>query len=98
MVNFISELQEQMCRFQKEINSKIREKKALETLANGSLDHQLPIEPSEGRASQAGTCSDGTRRPVHGLEEGPEEKGWRDDSSEAEQQDDCGRDSVGAAC
>ncbi|XP_062417761.1 liprin-beta-2 isoform X1 [Pungitius pungitius] len=30
VVNFISELQEQMCRFQREINSKIQEKKVLE--------------------------------------------------------------------
>lgn len=98
MVNFISELQEQMCRFQKEINSKIREKKALQTLADGSLDHQLPTEAGGGQASHAGTPCDATRGPVHGREEGPEEKGWREDSSEAEQQDDCGRDSVGAAC
>ncbi|XP_056881222.1 liprin-beta-2 isoform X2 [Takifugu flavidus] len=88
VVNFISELQEQMCRFQKEINSKIREKKALQTLADGSLDHELPTEAGEGQASHAGTSCDGTREPVHGREEGPVEKGWREDSSEAEQQDD----------
>ncbi|XP_051919429.1 liprin-beta-2 isoform X2 [Hippocampus zosterae] len=34
VVNFISELQEQMCRFQKEINSKIQEKKASENPAD----------------------------------------------------------------
>ncbi|XP_037103665.1 liprin-beta-2 isoform X1 [Syngnathus acus] len=36
VVNFISELQEQMCRFQKEINSKIQEKKASENPADNS--------------------------------------------------------------
>lgn len=30
MVNFISELQEQMCRFQEEISTRIQEKRALE--------------------------------------------------------------------
>lgn len=91
VVNFISELQEQMCRFQKEINSKIREKKALETPPGGSLDRDLLTEAGEGRALHTGTSCDGTRGPVHRLEE---EEG----SSEAEQQDDYGRDSVGAAC
>lgn len=87
VVNFISELQEQMCRFQKEINCKIREKKALQTPPGGSLDRDLLAEAGEGRALRTGTSCDGTR----GLEE---EEG----SSEAEQQDDYGRDSVGAAC
>lgn len=98
MVNFISELQEQMCRFQKEINSKIREKKALQTLADGSLDHELPTEAGEGQASHAGTSCDGTREPVHGREEGPVEKGWREDSSEAEQQDDSVGVPAGVTC
>lgn len=99
MVNFISELQEQMCRFQKEINNKIREKKALETEAEGSLDHEPPAEASQGQASHSGTSCDGTGGPMLRAEEGPEEKdGLGEDSSEAEQRDDCGRDSVGTAC
>lgn len=88
MVNFISELQEQMCRFQKEINNKIREKKALETEAEGGRDQEPPV-----------TSCDGTGGPMLRAEEVPEEKdGLGEDSSEAEQRDDCGRDSVGTAC
>lgn len=95
MVNFISELQEQMCRFQKEINSKIREKKALESEAEGS---HLPNEAGEDQTSHFGTSCDRTRGPMLRPEEGPEENRLKEGSSEAEQQDDCGRDSVGTAC
>lgn len=98
VVNFISELQEQMCRFQKEINSKIREKKALETQADGSLACEPPAEVGEGRISYTGTSCDRTEGPMVGPEEGPEENGLREGSSEAELQDGCGRDRVGATC
>lgn len=98
MVNFISELQEQMCRFQKEINNKIREKKALETEAEGNLDCKLPAEAGKGQTSHSGTSCDRTRGPMLRPEEGPEENSLREGSSEAELQDDCGRDSVGTAC
>lgn len=94
MVNFISELQEQMCRFQKEINSKIREKKALETEAEGSLNCHLPAEAGEGQTSHSGTSCDSTRGPMLRAEEGPEGNGLR----VSQQQDACGRDSVGTAC
>uniref|UniRef100_A0A8C2WDI9 PPFIA binding protein 2 n=1 Tax=Cyclopterus lumpus TaxID=8103 RepID=A0A8C2WDI9_CYCLU len=50
VVNFISELQEQMCRFQKEINSKIQEKKALELEmpADSSSPVVRPTESTKG--------------------------------------------------
>lgn len=79
-----------MCRFQKEINTKIREKRALETPVDGSLDCEGPAEAGEGQTSHARTSCDRTR--------GPEENGLIEGSSEAEQQEDCGRDSVGTAC
>lgn len=88
-----------MCRFQKEINSKIREKKALETQADGSLACEPPAEAGEAvRISHTGTSCDRTEGPMIGPEEGPEENGLREGGSEAELRDDCGRDRVGAAC
>lgn len=85
-----------MCRFQKEINSKIREKKALETEAEGSLDCRLPAEVGDGPIPHSGASCDGTRWPMLRPEEGPVENGLREGSSEVERQD-CGRDSVGTA-
>ncbi|KAG5839826.1 hypothetical protein ANANG_G00209170 [Anguilla anguilla] len=41
VVNLISELQEQMCKFQQEINTRIQEKRALETQAGGALRRPL---------------------------------------------------------
>ncbi|XP_034385386.1 liprin-beta-2 isoform X2 [Cyclopterus lumpus] len=91
VVNFISELQEQMCRFQKEINSKIQEKKALELEmpADSSSPVVRPTEstkgvgsnpwPSCGRTSEE--VPEGPDGNTHSLEEG---------SSDADQQDDCG--------
>ncbi|CAG05717.1 unnamed protein product, partial [Tetraodon nigroviridis] len=94
VVNFISELQEQMCRFQKEINSKIKEKKALETEAEGSLKCDLlRSEAGEGQSPPSETFCDRTRGPVLRPEEGPGENGLGEGSSEAEQRDTCGRDS-----
>ncbi|XP_055010917.1 liprin-beta-2 isoform X1 [Boleophthalmus pectinirostris] len=62
VVNFISELQEQMCRFQKEINNKIQEKKAQEFPVSSSPE-ALP----EGQSPHMGPSRDRTpgqrRRP-----------------------------------
>ncbi|XP_056268512.1 liprin-beta-2 isoform X2 [Pseudoliparis swirei] len=93
VVNFISELQEQMCRFQKEINSKIQEKKALEleTPADSSSPAARPTESAQGagsnpRPSCARTSEEVPEGPdgnTHSLEEG---------SSDADRQDDCGEE------
>ncbi|TNN75806.1 Liprin-beta-2 [Liparis tanakae] len=93
VVNFISELQEQMCRFQKEINSKIQEKKALEleTPADSSSPAARPTESAKGagsdpRPSCARTSEEVPEGPdgnTHSLEEG---------SSDADRQDDCGEE------
>ncbi|XP_023809281.1 liprin-beta-2-like isoform X2 [Oryzias latipes] len=48
VVNFISELQEQMCQFQKEINSKIQEKKALEIPADSRCPVVCHSESADG--------------------------------------------------
>lgn len=84
-----------MCRFQKEINSKIQEKKALEIPADGSSPVACPTESTEGQGSMCETTSgmmhkpeeapDGPDGNTHTLEEG---------SSDAEQQYHC----VGTAC
>ncbi|XP_031702296.1 liprin-beta-2 isoform X3 [Anarrhichthys ocellatus] len=94
VVNFISELQEQMCRFQKEINSKIQEKKALEleSPADSSSPVVRPTESTKGEGSNPWPSCDRTSEEVpegpdgnaHSLEEG---------SSDANQQDDCGEES-----
>uniref|UniRef100_A0A3Q3N1J7 PPFIA binding protein 2a n=1 Tax=Mastacembelus armatus TaxID=205130 RepID=A0A3Q3N1J7_9TELE len=97
VVNFISELQEQMCRFQKEINSKIQEKKALETLADNSSTVAYSTESNEVQGSNTGQSCDRTTG-VHKLEEaadGPDGDihSPKEDNSEAEKQDYCGGDS-----
>ncbi|XP_018523549.1 liprin-beta-2 isoform X1 [Lates calcarifer] len=99
VVNFISELQEQMCRFQKEINSKIQEKKASEMPSDSSSSAVCPAEPTGGKGSNPGPPCDRTSRVMHELEEAPdgpdgnthslEELG----SSDAEQQYHCGGES-----
>ncbi|GAA6235190.1 liprin-beta-2-like isoform X3 [Lates japonicus] len=99
VVNFISELQEQMCRFQKEINSKIQEKKASEMPSDSSSSAVCPAEPTGGKGSNPGPPCDGTSGVMHKLEEAPdgpdgnthslEELG----SSDAEQQYHCGGES-----
>ncbi|XP_057708622.1 liprin-beta-2 isoform X1 [Corythoichthys intestinalis] len=53
VVNFISELQEQMCRFQKEINSKIQEKKASENPADGGSPTPCPTHSTSPEDSHA---------------------------------------------
>ncbi|XP_072320653.1 liprin-beta-2 isoform X2 [Eucyclogobius newberryi] len=67
VVNFISELQEQMCRFQKEINNKIQEKKAQEFPVSSSPEGpgvgQSPhMGPSRERTPGQRRRSEGERR------------------------------------
>lgn len=100
VVNFISELQEQMCRFQKEINSKIQEKKALEIPVDSSSPVACPTEATEGQASNPGPPCDRTSGTKHKLEEAPEGNthSLEEGSPDAEQQHNCGGESVGTAC
>lgn len=103
VVNFISELQEQMCRFQKEINSKIQEKKALEIPADSSSPVACPTEPTEGQGSNPGPSCDRTSGVIHKLEEAPDgpdvdTHSLEEGSSDAEQPYHCGGESVGTAC
>ncbi|XP_039651820.1 liprin-beta-2 isoform X2 [Perca fluviatilis] len=101
VVNFISELQEQMCRFQKEINSKIQEKKALEIPADNSSPvscGSCPTESTEGEGSTIGPSCDRNPGLMHKLEEasdGPDGNAHNLEggSSDAEQQYYCGEES-----
>lgn len=81
-----------MCRFQKEINSKIQEKKALEFPADSSSPVACPTE-----ASHPGPSCDRTSGVVHKLEEAPygNTHSLEEGSSDAEQQSHCGGESVG---
>ena len=99
MVNFISELQEQMCRFQKEINSKIQEKKALEIPVDSSSPVACPMESTEGQGSNPRPSCDRTSGVTHKLEEAPDgdTHSLEEGSSDAEQQYHSGGESVGAA-
>lgn len=99
VVNFISELQEQMCRFQKEINSKIQEKKALEIPADSS-PVVCPAESIEGQGSNPGPSGDRTSGVMYKLEETPDGNTniLEEGSSDAEQQYHCGGESVGTVC
>ncbi|XP_019109818.1 liprin-beta-2 isoform X2 [Larimichthys crocea] len=94
VVNFISELQEQMCRFQKEINSKIQEKKALEIPADSS-PVVCPAESIEGQGSNPGPSGDRTSGVMYKLEETPDGNTniLEEGSSDAEQQYHCGGES-----
>lgn len=102
-MNFISELQEQMCRFQKEINSKIQEKKALEIPADSSSLVACNTEPTKGQGSYHGPSCDRTSEVMHKLEDVP---GVSDGNTAS--LDECGPDaeqdchyageSVGTAC
>ncbi|XP_047437361.1 liprin-beta-2 isoform X2 [Mugil cephalus] len=71
VVNFISELQEQMCQFQKEINSKIQEKKALEGPADSRSPMACSAESTEGQASNPGMSCDRTSDAMRKQEETP---------------------------
>lgn len=100
VVNFISELQEQMCRFQKEINSKIQEKKAMESPADSSSPAICPTESTEGQDSNPGPSCDRASEVMHELEEAPDgdTRSLEEGSSNAELQHHCGGESVGTAC
>lgn len=100
VVNFISELQEQMCRFQKEINSKIQEKKALQIPSDSSSTVACSAEATDGQTSNHGPSHDRTSGVMHKLEEAPDENTHspEEGSSDAEQQSNCGGESVGTAC
>ncbi|KAK2854125.1 hypothetical protein Q5P01_006786 [Channa striata] len=98
VVNFISELQEQMCRFQKEINSKIQEKKALESPADSTSPVACLTESSEGQGLNPGPPCDRTSAATRTLEEAPDGHDgsthiMEEGSSEAEQQSHCGGES-----
>ncbi len=54
MVNFISELQEQMCRFQEEISSRIKEKQALEQ--SEAQQGELRGSQAQGSSPQVGSA------------------------------------------
>nr|XP_046241129.1 liprin-beta-2 isoform X2 [Scatophagus argus] len=81
-----------MCRFQKEINSKIQEKKALEIPADSSSSVACPTESTEGQASNPGPSCDRTSGVTHKLDEAPNENthSLEEGSSETEQQHHCG--------
>ncbi|KAM9410255.1 liprin-beta-2 isoform 3-T4 [Pholidichthys leucotaenia] len=88
VVNFISELQEQMCQFQKEINSKIREKKALEIPADSSLPTVCPAKATESTlASNLRVSCDRTSAVKHKPEDSCS---LEEDSSDAVRQCLCG--------
>ena len=81
-----------MCRFQKEINSKIQEKKALE----------IPAEPAEGGGCSPGSSCDRTSGVRHQLDEDPDgadgsTHSLEEGSSDAEEQYHYGEESVGTA-
>ncbi|XP_056230623.1 liprin-beta-2 isoform X1 [Seriola aureovittata] len=94
VVNFISELQEQMCRFQKEINSKIQEKKAMEIPADSSFFAECCNDPTEDKGSNPGPSCDRTSGVIQILEEAPDAsdgntQSLEEGSSDAEQQYHC---------
>ncbi|XP_038162667.1 liprin-beta-2 isoform X3 [Cyprinodon tularosa] len=95
VVNFISELQEQMCQFQKEINSKIQEKKPSEILT----DSRFPAVCSESaisRGKNLPTCYDGPSGGMHRTDGAPDRPlgSPREGSSDAEQPCHCGEERV----
>ncbi|XP_032416952.1 liprin-beta-2 isoform X3 [Xiphophorus hellerii] len=96
VVNFISELQEQMCQFQKEINSKIQEKKALEISADSRFPVVGPTESPEGRGKNFTVSCDGPSGCMQKLEETPDRPlgNLGEGSSEAEQLCHCGGERV----
>ncbi|KAM7423988.1 hypothetical protein PAMA_000378 [Pampus argenteus] len=72
VVNFICELQEQMCRFQKEINSKIQEKKASEINADNGSPVACPTGSTEGQGSSPDPSFDRAAGVTHELQEAPD--------------------------
>lgn len=92
-----------MCRFQKEINSKIQEKKASEVPADSSSSVVCCTEPTEGKGSNPGPSCDTISGATHKLEEAPDGPDGNthspeEASSDAEQQYHYEEESVGAAC
>ncbi|XP_014846232.1 PREDICTED: liprin-beta-2-like isoform X4 [Poecilia mexicana] len=96
VVNFISELQEQMCQFQKEINSKIQEKKALEISTDSRFPVVGPTESPEGRGKNFTVSCDGPSGCMQKLEETPHRPlgNLGEGSSDAEQLCHCGGERV----
>ncbi|XP_016525894.1 liprin-beta-2 isoform X4 [Poecilia formosa] len=96
VVNFISELQEQMCQFQKEINSKIQEKKALEISTDSRFPVVGPTESPEGRGKNFTVSCDGPSGCMQKLEETPDRPlgNLGEGSSDAEQLCHCGGERV----
>ncbi|XP_014892639.1 liprin-beta-2-like isoform X3 [Poecilia latipinna] len=96
VVNFISELQEQMCQFQKEINSKILEKKALEISTDSRFPVVGPTESPEGRGKNFTVSCDGPSGCMQKLEETPDRPlgNLGEGSSDAEQLCHCGGERV----
>lgn len=99
VVNLISELQEQMCRFQQEINCRIREKTGQ---ADSSLQKACDTGSTDAQNPDHGLACDGSPEEVHdsGLEESPDVIPFSgmDNSSSTEEQCCCGRGSVGREC
>ncbi|KAM6980941.1 liprin-beta-2 [Aplochiton taeniatus] len=92
VVNLISELQEQMCRFQQEINSRIQEKKALENQADSSPQDTVHTDSLDVPSSDLGLACDITPEEVHnpGLEVDSDRPDGNQSSSDAEEQCHCG--------
>lgn len=89
-----------MCRFQKEINSKIQEKKALEIRPDRSSPVACPTEATEGQASNDGPSCDGPSGIMDKVEEAPDgnTQSLEEGSPDAEKQYSCGGESVGTTC
>ncbi|XP_047219518.1 liprin-beta-2 isoform X4 [Girardinichthys multiradiatus] len=96
VVNFISELQEQMCQFQKEINSKIQEKKPLEISTDSKFSVLCLTESAAGRGKNIMVSCDGPSGGMHKKEGTPDRPlgNLREGSSDAEQRCHCGGESV----
>lgn len=91
-----------MCQFQKEINSKIQEKKALEIPVDRRSPVACPAGSTEDQGSSLGVSCEGTSGMMHKLEEAPDgpdgdTHSLEEGSSDAEQQNHCGGESVGTA-
>ncbi|XP_036819461.1 liprin-beta-2 isoform X3 [Oncorhynchus mykiss] len=96
VVNLISELQEQMCKFQEEINCRIWEKTGQ---ADSSPQEASDIGFTEAQNPDQGLACEGSPEEVHasGLEEPPDVipfPGVENSSSTSEEQCCCGSESV----
>ncbi|XP_070985173.1 liprin-beta-2-like isoform X3 [Oncorhynchus clarkii lewisi] len=96
VVNLISELQEQMCKFQQEINCRIWEKTGQ---ADSSPQEANDIGSTEAQNPDQGLACEGSPEEVHasGLEEPPDVipfPGVENSSSTSEEQCCCGSESV----